>query len=383
MTALEWTTLSKISQKIPVCYFGTGGQPALTGIKLWSLGSYKRNALYLLIGICPILLYGASAIAPLGIHTCIVMSNTNSIDINYLSPDPLLNNKVNNSFSSKELSQVRFCGLFEYKSCLGMKDNFHVDDTYLNDFNRSYSNFAMRYRLLESFSDDNISFPASSFRMNVVTSTKKGYGIVDTMVVDHDNGGLLMNHAIGPKEKVGEKYNWSIKGMWLQPHVICKSTNFTQVSNKNGTFSWQVKMYIKTTDIYPSKLLPIGDRAQMTDLSYRSFRYSQFINLAIRKKFNMTNNGNYLESSAYSLLTSPETIEKYSLPKLPKLLSNDDDDDLFIDITCDGFSGIDNLTDNLVGVKCWKLLGPPKLTARGTEQILYGCASMIEASVNS
>ncbi|GET57571.1 hypothetical protein GLOIN_2v1834517 [Rhizophagus irregularis DAOM 181602=DAOM 197198] len=83
MTALEWTTLSKISQNIPLSYFGTGGQPALTGIRLWSLGSYKRNVLYLLIGICPILLYGASAIAPLGIHTCSVMSNTNtnSIDI--------------------------------------------------------------------------------------------------------------------------------------------------------------------------------------------------------------------------------------------------------------------------------------------------------------
>ncbi|POG82116.1 hypothetical protein GLOIN_2v1834517 [Rhizophagus irregularis DAOM 181602=DAOM 197198] len=347
MTALEWTTLSKISQNIPLSYFGTGGQPALTGIRLWSLGSYKRNVLYLLIGICPILLYGASAIAPL------------------------------------ELSQVRTCGLFEFKSCLGMIDNLHVDDTYLTDFNKSYSNFAMRYRLLDSYSDDNITFPTNSFKMSVVTSTKKGYGIVDTMVVDHDNGGLLMNHAIGPKEKVGEKYNWSIKGMWLQPHVICKSTNFTQVSNKNGTFDWQAKLYIKNTDMYPPQINPIGDRGQMTDLSYRSSRYSTFINLAIRKKFNLTNNGNYLESSAYSLLTSPETINKYSLPKLPKILtSDDDDDDLAIDISCDGFGGIDNLADNIVGVKCWKLLGPPKLTASGTEQILYGCASMIEASVN-
>lgn len=385
MTALEWTTLSKISQNIPLSYFGTGGQPALTGIRLWSLGSYKRNVLYLLIGICPILLYGASAIAPLGIHTCSVMSNTNtnSIDINYVSPDPLLSKAVNNSFSSKELSQVRACGLFEFKTCLGMIDNFYVDDTYLTDFNKSYSNFAMRYRLLDSYSDDNITFPTNSFKMSVVTSTKKGYGIVDTMVVDHDNGGLLMNHAIGPKEKVGEKYNWSIKGMWLQPHVICKSTNFTQVSNKNGTFDWQAKLYIKNTDMYPPQINPIGDRGQMTDLSYRSSRYSTFINLAIRKKFNLTNNGNYLESSAYSLLTSPETINKYSLPELPKILtSDDDDDDLAIDISCDGFGGIDNLADNIVGVKCWKLLGPPKLTASGTEQILYGCASMVEASVN-
>src|SRR5581483_10636848 len=75
MTALEWTTLSKIANRIPLSIYGIAGQPALTGIKLWGTGSYKRNILYLLVGICPILLYGASAIAPLGIHTCTVTND--------------------------------------------------------------------------------------------------------------------------------------------------------------------------------------------------------------------------------------------------------------------------------------------------------------------
>jgi hypothetical protein len=381
MTALEWTTLSKISQNIPLSFFGSGGQPALTGIKLWSLGSYKRNILYLLIGICPIILYGASAIAPLGIHTCTVMYNTNSVDIVNISPNPLLSDTVNNTFSLKELSQIRSCGLLVIKSCPGVNDTLHVDDAYLADFNRSYSNFAMRNRLLDTSLDDKLTYPVGSFRMNVVTSTKRGYGVVDTMVVDHDNGGLLMNHAIGPKQKVNEKYDWSIKGIWLQPHVVCRSTNFTQVINKNGTFSWQAKMYIKNTDAYPSEKLPIGDRGQMTDLSFRSFRYSTFIRLAIMKKFNMTNNGDYLESPSYSVSLLPKTIDKYYLPELPKILPNDDDN-LALDISCEGYGGIDNVAENIVGVKCWKLLGPPKLTARGTEQILYGCASMTEASVD-
>ena len=81
MTALEWTTLSKITENSPLNYFGAAGQPALTGIKLWGLEPYKHIALYLLIGICPIILYGASAIAPLGIHTCTVMYNVNTADI--------------------------------------------------------------------------------------------------------------------------------------------------------------------------------------------------------------------------------------------------------------------------------------------------------------
>ena len=100
-----------------------------------------------------------------------------------------------------------------------MKDRLHVDDTYAVDFNRSYSNFAMRYRLLKTSSIGNISYPSYDFRMNMVTSTQRGYRIIDTMVVDYDNGGLLMNHAIKPKQKVGEKYNWSIKGVTTAGHL--------------------------------------------------------------------------------------------------------------------------------------------------------------------
>src|SRR5581483_2098287 len=201
MTALEWTTLSKIANRIPLSIYGIAGQPALTGIKLWGTGSYKRNILYLLVGICPILLYGASAIAPLGIHTCTVTNDVKSnINIDPVEPDPLLNLANNNSFSLKELSQIRVCGAVEYMPCPGMKDRLHVDDAYAVDFNRTYSNFAMRYRRLSTSSNDNISYPSQDFKMNIVTSTlNNGHGIIDRMVVDHDNGGILMSQAVKPR----------------------------------------------------------------------------------------------------------------------------------------------------------------------------------------
>src|SRR3989337_4550471 len=54
MTALEWTTISKITENSLLNIYGTGGQPALTGIKLWRVGSIWRNILYLFVGLCPI-----------------------------------------------------------------------------------------------------------------------------------------------------------------------------------------------------------------------------------------------------------------------------------------------------------------------------------------
>src|SRR5688500_4014391 len=42
MTALEWTTISKLTQNSLLNIYGTGGNPALTGIKLWGVGSYRR-----------------------------------------------------------------------------------------------------------------------------------------------------------------------------------------------------------------------------------------------------------------------------------------------------------------------------------------------------
>ncbi|CAG8660601.1 9167_t:CDS:2, partial [Ambispora gerdemannii] len=54
MTALEWTF-----------NYGADGQLALTGITLWGIGPYKHNIIYLLVKVCPVVLYGASAIAPL------------------------------------------------------------------------------------------------------------------------------------------------------------------------------------------------------------------------------------------------------------------------------------------------------------------------------
>ena len=66
MTALEWTTLSKMTQKSVLDRFGAGGQPALTGIHLWGIGSYKRNMLYLLVGSCPILLVYYTLVAVSG-----------------------------------------------------------------------------------------------------------------------------------------------------------------------------------------------------------------------------------------------------------------------------------------------------------------------------
>jgi len=162
MTALEWTTLSKVVGASLLNIYGAGGQPALTGIKLWGMGSYKRNVLYILVGVSLIALVGVSAIAPLGIHTCEVAYDITSVeaDVDVINADPLLSSAVNNTFSLKELTSIRVCGGFDYQPCPGMKDRLHVGEEYAIEFNKTYSNNAMRYRLLKTSSNYNISYPS-------------------------------------------------------------------------------------------------------------------------------------------------------------------------------------------------------------------------------
>ncbi|CAG8557847.1 15423_t:CDS:2 [Gigaspora rosea] len=117
MTALEWTALSKLTERSLLSFYGAAGQSAITGIKfiIW-----------------------VSAIAPLD----------------------LLTRAINNAFTPNQLSQVRICGA----------------------------------------SNDNITYPEYDFMMGEVASTQSG--IVDTMIVDHDNCGFLASHTIQPKQKI-------------------------------------------------------------------------------------------------------------------------------------------------------------------------------------
>ncbi|CAG8848382.1 15281_t:CDS:2, partial [Gigaspora margarita] len=134
MTALEWTALSKLTERSYLVLWSSG-QPAITGIKLWNLRTHKRNVVYILL-------------------------------ISYLD---LLTRAINNAFIPNQLSQVRICG----------------------------ANTAMRYRLLKTSSNDNnITYPEYDFMMSEVASTQSG--IVDTMIVDHDNS----SHTIQPKQKI-------------------------------------------------------------------------------------------------------------------------------------------------------------------------------------
>ncbi|CAJ0916299.1 4170_t:CDS:2 [Entrophospora sp. SA101] len=50
------------------------------------------------------------------------------------------------------------------------------------------------------------------------------------------------------------------------------------------------------------------------------------------------------------------------------------------EIRCERYGRKDNLTENIVGVDCWTLLGFPVHTKQGIEQTLYSCASVVEAS---
>ncbi|RIB29461.1 hypothetical protein C2G38_2238906 [Gigaspora rosea] len=381
MTALEWTALSKLTERSLLSFYGAAGQPAITGIKLWNLGTNKRNVVYILIGTCLLILFGVSAIAPLGIQTCTVTYNSTSTDTNIVNPD-LLTRAINNTFTPNQLSQVRICGAFTWQPCPGMIDREHVNNSYLADFNKTYSNTALRYRLLKTSSNDNITYPEYDFMMGEVTSTQSGYGIVDTMIVDHDNGGFLASHTIQPKQKIGKRYNWSIKGLWLQPYVSCKSTNITRISWKNGSLSLSsaAKLIINKDDILqPSQLHPLGDKGQNIDLLSRSIRYSQLIQLIIRQQMNMTVNGTFIESNVYSDLSVSSDPKSIS-DSLPYSINTTNISSA--NILCAGFGGQDNISDKSVGVKCWTVFGPPNITERGIEQILYGCAAAVKASVD-
>ncbi|CAG8656601.1 1574_t:CDS:2, partial [Racocetra fulgida] len=126
MTALEWTTLSKLTEHSLLSFYGAGGQPALTGFKLWKVGTYKCNIVYILTGISLLTLFGVSLIAPLGVHTCTIMYDTTSIETIVVKPD-LLSFIINDTFSSKKLAQVRVMLVSEF-----------VNELYLEDFNKTY-----------------------------------------------------------------------------------------------------------------------------------------------------------------------------------------------------------------------------------------------------
>ncbi|CAJ0768444.1 8115_t:CDS:2, partial [Entrophospora sp. SA101] len=157
----------------------------------------------------------------------------------------------------------------------------------------------------------------------------------------HDNGGFLVNNVIQLNLKANGSLSWSIQGMWLQPHISFHSTNLMMISWKNGTdfqSDWIGYVVINNTDINSLGINPIGDQGQSTDLPTRSIMYGV--------EFNDT-------------------------------LSLD------AEIWCEGYTGIDNISENIVGVNCWTLLGFLIQTTQGTEQTFYSCASAVEASVKT
>ncbi|CAH1760896.1 12670_t:CDS:2 [Entrophospora sp. SA101] len=112
-----------------------------------------------------------------------------------------------------------------------MKDKLHVDEEYAIYFNKTYSNNAMRYHVLKTSSIDNISYPSYDFMMlNVTSIQKEGYGIIDTMVVDHGNGGLLINNAIKPNLKTNGSYvvinNTDINSPYIKLNMTANGTFF-------------------------------------------------------------------------------------------------------------------------------------------------------------
>ncbi|CAG8560612.1 14469_t:CDS:2 [Ambispora leptoticha] len=112
---------------------------------------------YLLIGVCPVILHGLSAIAPFVVRLI-----------------------------THQLSQIKICGAYdpELAPCPGMKDRLHVDETYVDDFNKTYNNKTI---------------------------------------------------AIKPRDKAGKKFSWAIEGMWQQPHQkysLARSTYDNQIYNR-------------------------------------------------------------------------------------------------------------------------------------------------------
>ncbi|CAG8583056.1 18453_t:CDS:1, partial [Dentiscutata erythropus] len=196
MTALEWTTLSKLTERNIFNFYGAAGQPVLTEIKLWNVGTHKHSVVYILLGTCLLALLGVSAIAPLSIQTCAVIYNSILVETNVVNPD-ILSRAINTTFTN-QLSQVRICGVIVWQPCPRMIDRGQINSSYAADFNKTYSHIAIRYRLLKTSSNDNFTYPAYDFMIGEVTSAQAGYGIVDTMIVDHDIGGFLASYTIQP-----------------------------------------------------------------------------------------------------------------------------------------------------------------------------------------
>ncbi|CAG8717321.1 15058_t:CDS:2, partial [Dentiscutata heterogama] len=122
------------------------------------------------------------------------------------------------------------------------------------------------------FSTDNISYPSYDFMMGVTTTTQTGYGFIDKMIVDHDNGGIFMNQM--ERNLVG-----------------------------------QLKVYG-----YNRMSAPLGYNGQMMVLTSKSIRYSQNKQVTVIQRMNMTANENLLESPIYNVTYFDPRIVSMYLP---------------------------------------------------------------------
>ncbi|CAJ0646013.1 1513_t:CDS:2 [Entrophospora sp. SA101] len=110
-----------------------------------------------------------------------------------------------------------------------MKDKLHVDEEYAIYFNKTYSNNAMRYHVLKTSSIDNISYPSYDFMMlNVTSIQKEGYGIIDTMVVDH--GYVVINNTDINSPYI--KLNMTANGTFFESPVL--KVNFEEPKTVNS-----------------------------------------------------------------------------------------------------------------------------------------------------
>ncbi|CAJ0758981.1 1524_t:CDS:2, partial [Entrophospora sp. SA101] len=109
----------------------------------------------------------------------------------------------------------------------------------------------------------------------------------------------------------------------------------------------------------------------------------RFIQSLLMQELNMTANGTFFESPVLKVnFEEPKTVNS------GKSLNSYFDYDVKFnstltsaaEIRCERYGRKDNLTENIVGVDCWTLLGFPVHTKQGIEQTLYSCASVVEAS---
>nr|CAG8618402.1 12431_t:CDS:2 [Entrophospora candida] len=124
--------------------------------------------------------------------------------------------------------------------------------------------------------------------------------------------------------------------------------------------TWIGYVVINNTDINLSDINPIGDRYQLTYLPARSIRYSRLMQYILMKGLNMTANGPFLSYQFLKLTLSSEA-----------------------ELLCQRHDGQNNISQHIIGVNCWTLLGFPMHTTRGIEQTFYSCASIIEAGVKT